>query len=311
MQNFDLAILGSGPAGMTAAIYGARFGLSTLVLEGVQPGGQLTTTSLVENYPGFPDGVDGGALVDMMKTQAEKMGAEVRYGTVTVIMRRDDRFVLTIDESDQVESKSIIVATGASANYLGLPREEEMKGRGVSTCATCDGFFHRGKVVAVAGGGDSALEEALYLSRICQGVHLVVRKPYMRAAKVLQDRVKNDPKIVVHLQSNVVELIGENKLTAIKIASTDGSETTIEVSGLFEAVGHHPNTDFLKGLVELSELGYVKVDAPSTRTSVEGLFAAGDVSDDHYQQGINAAAAGCRAAFDARDYINSLSARKG
>ncbi len=301
-----MVILGSGPAGMTAALYGVRFGLKTVVYEGMQPGGQLTTTSKVENYPGFVEGIDGGVLVDKMKAQAERFGAEVRYGSVTKIEKTNAMFVLTIDGEEKVEAGSVIVATGASAKYLGLPREEEMKGRGVSTCATCDGFFHRGKVVAVVGGGDSALEEALYLSKICKEVHLVVRKPYMRAANILQDRVRESQNIIVHLESNVTELLGEMKLTAIKIQGKDES-IVVEVSGLFEAVGHNPNTEFLKGMVDMDAAGYIQVSSPSTRTSVEGLFAAGDVADSHYQQGINAAASGCRAAFDARDYLQSKS----
>lgn len=301
-----MVILGSGPAGMTAALYGVRFGLKTVVYEGMQPGGQLTTTSKVENYPGFVEGIDGGVLVDKMKAQAERFGAEVRYGSVTKIEKTNAMFVLTIDGEEKVEAGSVIVATGASAKYLGLPREEEMKGRGVSTCATCDGFFHRGKVVAVVGGGDSALEEALYLSKICKEVHLVVRKPYMRAANILQDRVRESKNIIVHLESNVTELLGEMKLTAIKIQGKDEA-IVVEVSGLFEAVGHNPNTEFLKGMVDMDAAGYIQVSSPSTRTSVEGLFAAGDVADSHYQQGINAAASGCRAAFDARDYLQSKS----
>lgn len=301
-----MVILGSGPAGMTAALYGVRFGLKTVVYEGMQPGGQLTTTSKVENYPGFVEGIDGGVLVDKMKAQAERFGAEVRYGSVTKIEKTNAMFVLTIDGEEKVEAGSVIVATGASAKYLGLPREEEMKGRGVSTCATCDGFFHRGKVVAVVGGGDSALEEALYLSKICKEVHLVVRKPYMRAANILQDRVRESQNIIVHLESNVTELLGEMKLTAIKIQGKDEA-SVVEVSGLFEAVGHNPNTEFLKGMVDMDAAGYIQVSSPSTRTSVEGMFAAGDVADSHYQQGINAAASGCRAAFDARDYLQSKS----
>lgn len=301
-----MVILGSGPAGMTAALYGVRFGLKTVVYEGMQPGGQLTTTSKVENYPGFVEGIDGGVLVDKMKAQAERFGAEVRYGSVTKIEKTNAMFVLTIDGEEKVEAGSVIVATGASAKYLGLPREEEMKGRGVSTCATCDGFFHRGKVVAVVGGGDSALEETLYLSKICKEVHLVVRKPYMRAANILQDRVRESKNIIVHLESNVTELLGEMKLTAIKIQGKDES-IVVEVSGLFEAVGHNPNTEFLKGMVDMDTAGYIQVSSPSTRTSVEGMFAAGDVADSHYQQGINAAASGCRAAFDARDYLQSKS----
>ena len=306
MERIDIVILGSGPAGMTAALYGVRFGLKTVVYEGMQPGGQLTTTSKVENYPGFVEGIDGGVLVDKMKAQAERFGAEVRYGSVTKIEKTNAMFVLTIDGEEKVEAGSVIVATGASAKYLGLPREEEMKGRGVSTCATCDGFFHRGKVVAVVGGGDSALEEALYLSKICKEVHLVVRKPYMRAANILQDRVRESKNIIVHLESNVTELLGEMKLTAIKIQGKDEA-IVVEVSGLFEAVGHNPNTEFLKGMVDMDAAGYIQVSSPSTRTSVEGMFAAGDVADSHYQQGINAAASGCRAAFDARDYLQSKS----
>ncbi|MBQ9592123.1 MAG: thioredoxin-disulfide reductase [Paludibacteraceae bacterium] len=306
MERIDMVILGSGPAGMTAALYGVRFGLKTVVYEGMQPGGQLTTTSKVENYPGFVEGIDGGVLVDKMKAQAERFGAEVRYGSVTKIEKTNAMFVLTIDGEEKVEAGSVIVATGASAKYLGLPREEEMKGRGVSTCATCDGFFHRGKVVAVVGGGDSALEEALYLSKICKEVHLVVRKPYMRAANILQDRVRESKNIIVHLESNVTELLGEMKLTAIKIQGKDEA-IVVEVSGLFEAVGHNPNTEFLKGMVDMDAAGYIQVSSPSTRTSVEGMFAAGDVADSHYQQGINAAASGCRAAFDARDYLQSKS----
>ncbi|MCR4620419.1 MAG: thioredoxin-disulfide reductase [Paludibacteraceae bacterium] len=306
MERIDMVILGSGPAGMTAALYGVRFGLKTVVYEGMQPGGQLTTTSKVENYPGFVEGIDGGVLVDKMKAQAERFGAEVRYGSVTKIEKTNAMFVLTIDGEEKVEAGSVIVATGASAKYLGLPREEEMKGRGVSTCATCDGFFHRGKVVAVVGGGDSALEEALYLSKICKEVHLVVRKSYMRAANILQDRVRESKNIIVHLESNVTELLGEMKLTAIKIQGKDEA-IVVEVSGLFEAVGHNPNTEFLKGMVEMDAAGYIQVSSPSTRTSVEGMFAAGDVADSHYQQGINAAASGCRAAFDARDYLQSKS----
>lgn len=316
----DVLILGSGPAGMTAALYCARFGLATLALEGVQPGGQLTTTSTVENFPGFEDGIDGGALVDKMKAQALKFGAQINYGTVTAIEKTEQNgkqfFSVTIDGKDLVSTRAIIIATGASAKYLNLPDEATFKGKGISTCAVCDGFFYRKKDVAVIGGGDSALEEALFLANICANVHLIVRKPYMRAAQVLQGRLRATSNIHLHLLSNVVALHGKTNLQGtqtldaitVKTDTADGSSsslTELPVSGLFEAIGHQPNTAFLQGIVELDPQGYIKVQSPSTATSQQGIFAAGDVADPHYQQAINAAASGCRAAFDTNTYLQN------
>lgn len=307
MERVKCLIIGSGPAGFTAAIYAARAALNPVLYEGIEPGGQLTTTTEIENFPGYPNGVQGGEMMNDMREQAKRLGADIRTGIVTNIEVSERPFRLTIDGDKVIEAEAVIVATGASAKYLGLPSEKKFRGLGVSACATCDGFFYRKQDVAVVGGGDTACEEATYLASLCRKVYLVVRKPFLRASKAMQERVFNTPNIEVLFEHNTVEVLGdEDGVTGVRLRKADGSEYDIELSGFFLAIGHHPNTELFDGKLQLDEQGYIVVEPGSSRTSVEGIFAAGDVRDPHYRQAIVAAGSGCIAALDAERYLASL-----
>ncbi|MBO7608914.1 MAG: thioredoxin-disulfide reductase [Muribaculaceae bacterium] len=311
MEHTRCLIIGSGPAGYTAAIYTTRAGINSVLISGMQPGGQLTTTTTIENFPGFPEGIDGFQLMENMRQQAVNVGADVRDGLVTAIELGTRPFVATLDGGAQIEADTVIVATGASAKYLGLADEKKYAGQGVSACATCDGFFYRKKVVAVVGGGDTACEEATYLSNLCSKVYMIVRKDYLRASKAMQQRVAERENIEVLYNTNTVGLFGENGVEGahlVRFKGTDKEELfDIAIDGFFLAIGHKPNTDFLAGQIETDEAGYIVTDKVTTATNVEGVFAAGDVADPHYRQAIAAAGTGCRAALDAERYISTHS----
>lgn len=299
-------IIGGGPAGYTAAIYASRANLSPVVIEGMQPGGQLTTTTEVENFPGYPEGVTGTQLVDDIRKQAMKFGAEIRSGIVSKVDFSKHPLEVTVG-NDTIFTHSVIIATGASARYLGLPDEQKYMGMGVSACATCDGFFYRGRTVAVVGGGDTACEEALYLSTLAKKVFLIVRKPYLRASKVMQDRVLAKENITVLFSSVTKGLFGEEVLEGAKIEQTytDGQIQTFDIAidGFFLAIGHDPNTAIFKDYLDLDEQGYIRLFGATSATNIKGVFAAGDVADPHYQQAITAAASGCKAALDVEAYL--------
>ncbi len=309
--HYAVVVIGSGPAGLTAAIYSGRAGLSPLVIEGVQPGGQLTTTTEVENYPGFEHGIQGPALMDVTRKQAERFGAEIVVDTVTAVGTAGRPFPLTLESGATVTADAVIVASGASAMYLGLPSEQRLLGYGVSACATCDGFFFKGKEVAVVGGGDTAMEEATFLTKFCTKVWLVHRRDAFRASKIMQERVLSNPKIEVLWNSVVTDILGEpggsgfaSGVKGVVVKSlASGESRTIPVSGYFAAIGHKPNTDLFKGKLEMNDAGYIRIQHPSTRTSVEGIFAAGDVADFVYRQAVSAAGEGCKAAIDAERWL--------
>lgn len=301
-------IIGSGPAGYTAAIYLARAGVSSVLFEGQQPGGQLTQTTTIENFPGFPDGVDGFQLMDNMRRQAVNVGADLRNGVVTAINLSQRPFVATLDSGDTVEADTVIVATGASAKYLGLPDEKKYAGQGVSACATCDGFFYRKRVVAVVGGGDTACEEAHYLSNLANKVYMIVRKDHLRASAAMQRRVNEKDNIEILYNTNTLGLFGDGGVQGAHLVRHKGTpeaqEFDIAIDGFFLAIGHRPNTDFLDGQLKLDEQGYILTQPDgSTATSVPGVFAAGDVADPRYRQAVAAAGTGCRAALDAEKYL--------
>ncbi|MBQ5609114.1 MAG: thioredoxin-disulfide reductase [Rikenellaceae bacterium] len=306
MEQVKCLIIGSGPAGYTAAIYTARAGLNPVLYEGITPGGQLTTTTEIENFPSHPDGIDGNELMSRMRAQAERFGTDIRFGAVTKAELGARPFVITIDGEKQIEAESVIICTGATAKYLGLPSEERFKGMGVSACATCDGFFYRKKDVAVVGGGDTACEEATYLAGLCRQVYLIVRKPYLRASQAMQERVQNTPNIEVLFEHNTAEILGdESGVTGVRVRHNDGTEREIELSGIFMAIGHHPNTELFAGQVDLDEQGYIVTKDGTSRTNIEGVFAAGDVQDPHYRQAITAAGSGCRAALDCERFLKA------
>lgn len=306
MEQVKCLIIGSGPAGYTAAIYTARAGLNPVLYEGITPGGQLTTTTEIENFPSHPEGIDGNELMNRMRAQAERFGTDIRFGAVTKAELGARPFVITIDGEKQIEAESVIICTGATAKYLGLPSEERFKGMGVSACATCDGFFYRKKDVAVVGGGDTACEEATYLAGLCRQVYLIVRKPFLRASQAMQERVKNTPNIEVLFEHNTAEILGdESGVTGVRVRHNNGTEREIELSGIFMAIGHHPNTELFAGQVELDEQGYIVTRDGSSRTNIEGVFAAGDVQDPHYRQAITAAGSGCRAALDCERFLKA------
>lgn len=301
------AIIGGGPAGYTAAIYASRAGLAPLLVQGMQPGGQLTTTTEVENFPGYPQGVSGTEMMEEFRMQAERFGADIRTGAVASVDFTSRPFRLELESGDVVVADSVIVATGAKASYLGLPDEEKFMGLGVSACATCDGFFYRNRRVAVVGGGDTACEEALYLSTLAKQVFLIVRKPFLRASKVMQQRVFERENIQVLFNTNTLGLFGEEVLEGARLVEFKGEANErvydLDIDGFFLAIGHKPNTDLFRNKLALDAAGYIVVDSPSTRTSVEGVFAAGDVADPNYMQAVNAAASGCRAAMDADRFL--------
>ena len=310
METTKCLIIGSGPAGYTAAIYLSRAGISSVLYSGIQPGGQLTQTTTIENYPGFPQGVEGFDLMENMRQQAVNVGAEVRNGIITDIDLSKRPFVATVDGTSTISDDAVIIATGASAKYLGLADEQKYAGMGVSACATCDGFFYRKKVVAVVGGGDTACEEAYYLSNLAKKVYMIVRKPYLRASAAMQQRVNEKENIEILYNTNTVGLFGEQFVEGAHLVQFKGTDKEqmldIDIDGFFLAIGHKPNTDFLKGQVALDEQGYIALGGITTETSVKGVFAAGDVADPHYRQAIVAAGSGCRAALDAKSYLDAL-----
>jgi thioredoxin reductase (NADPH) len=297
-------IIGSGPAGYTAAIYAARANLKPVLYQGIQPGGQLTITTEVENYPGYMDGVQGPDMMVHFEKQASRMGADIRYGLATKADFSGHPHKVQIDEEKWIEADSVIIATGASAKWLGIESEQRLNGYGVSACAVCDGFFFKGREVAVIGAGDTAAEEALYLSKICSHVHMIVRKGEMKASKVMQERVFKSPNIKVYWHNETDEVLGDKKVEAVRIKNNQtGEKQEIPVSAFFVAIGHQPNSDIFKGWLDMDEAGYIKTIAGSSRTNIEGVFAAGDVQDKIYRQAVTAAGTGCIAALDAERYL--------
>ncbi|MEA5004853.1 MAG: thioredoxin-disulfide reductase [Rikenellaceae bacterium] len=299
-------IIGSGPAGYTASIYTSRANLSPVLYEGIQPGGQLTTTTEVENFPGYPQGITGSELMEDLRNQALKFNSDIRSGLVTSADLSERPFKITIDEEKEILADSIIIATGATAKYLGIESEEKYKGQGVSACATCDGFFYRGKDVAVIGGGDTACEEASYLANLCNKVYLIVRRDVLRASKAMQERVMNTPNIEILWQYNTKEITGTpiGGVNGAILVHRDGSERRIDIHGFFLAIGHHPNSEIFSKWVRTNEEGYIITDGKSSRTNVPGVFAAGDVQDNTYRQAITAAGSGCMAALDVERFLS-------
>ncbi len=304
METIKCLIIGGGPAGYTAAVYAARAELSPVVYEGVQPGGQLTTTTDIENYPGFENGVSGSALMETMRAQAVRLGADVRTGAVTSADLSSRRFRITIDGTSEIMAQTLIIATGATAKYLGLPSETKFKGMGVSACATCDGFFYRKKTVAVVGGGDTACEEATYLAGLCKKVYMIVRRDVLRASKAMQERVAATQNIEILWNCNTQEVLGDaSGVTGVRLVKNDGEIFDIAVDGFFLAIGHHPNSEIFSKWVDVDKEGYIVTDGKTSKTNVDGVFAAGDVQDPIYRQAITAAASGCRAAMDAEKFL--------
>ncbi|WP_160715681.1 thioredoxin-disulfide reductase [Chitinophaga solisilvae] len=305
-EHVHLLIIGSGPAGYTAAIYASRANLKPVLYQGIQPGGQLTITTEVENYPGYPEGVQGPEMMVDFEKQATRMGADIRYGLATSVDFSKQPYKVIIDEEKEITADAIIIATGASAKWLGLPSEQRLNGSGVSACAVCDGFFFRGKEVAIVGAGDTAAEEALYLSKMCSTVHMLVRKHEMRASKVMQDRVLKTSNIIVYWNSETEEVLGDKKVEAVRIVNNKTQEKKdIPVSAFFVAIGHQPNSAIFKDYLKLDEQDYIVTEPGTTRTSVEGVFACGDVQDKIYRQAVTAAGSGCMAALDAERYLSA------
>ncbi|MBS1507611.1 MAG: thioredoxin-disulfide reductase [Bacteroidetes bacterium] len=303
IEKVKVLIIGSGPAGYTAAIYAARAGLKPVLYTGGQPGGQLTTTNDVENFPGYPEGINGPQMMMDLQKQAERFGTKVNFGLVTSVDFSSYPLKVVVDETHTVQAEAVIVATGASAKYLGIPSEQTYANNGVSACAVCDGYFYRGKEVAVVGAGDSAAEESTYLANLCTKVHLIVRRNEMRASKIMQQRVMNTPNIEIHWNTQTEEILGDaSGVNAVRLIS-NGERKTISVQGFFLAIGHKPNTDVFKGQLDMDEAGYVKVIPGTTKTNVEGVFAVGDVADRVYRQAITAAGTGCMGALDAEKFL--------
>lgn len=306
IEKVHCLIIGSGPAGYTAAIYASRANLKPVLYQGIQPGGQLTITTEVENYPGYADGVQGPEMMVHFEKQAARMGADIRYGLATQVDFTGPVHKVQIDEEKWIEADSVIIATGASAKWLGLESEQRLNGFGVSACAVCDGFFFKGKEAAIVGAGDTAAEEALYLSKLCSTVHMIVRRGEMRASKVMQQRVLDTPNIKVYWNSETDEVLGDKKVDGVRIKNTQSGElTTIPVSAFFVAIGHQPNSDIFKGWLDMDEAGYIKTVPGTSKTNVEGVFAAGDVQDKIYRQAVTAAGSGCMAALDAERYLGA------
>lgn len=307
-EHLKCVIIGSGPAGLTAAIYAARANLKPVVYEGIEPGGQLTTTTEVENFPGYPEGVSGIQMMEDFKKQALRFGADCRYGTVTSVDFSNQPYKLIIDNEKQITADCVIIATGAKAKYLGLESEKKFIGYGVSACATCDGFFYRNKVVAVVGGGDSACEEALYLAGLASKVYMIVRKNYLRASKIMQERVMNHPKIEILFEHTTKELKGDKVLEEVVLIKRkdqpDETEVTLKIDGFFLAIGHTPNSEIFKPFIETDENGYIKTIPGTSKTNIPGVFACGDVQDPVYRQAVTAAGSGCMAAIDAERYLS-------
>ena len=309
MDTVKCLIIGSGPAGYTAAIYAARANLQPIVYEGMQPGGQLTTTTEVENFPGYPDGVEPFQMMDDMRRQAQRFGADIRSGVVTKVDFSCTPKKVWVEDTELIEAQTVIIATGAAAKYLGLPSEKEYAGRGVSACATCDGFFYRKKTVAVVGGGDTACEEATYLAGLCKKVYLIVRKPFLRASEIMQQRVMNTENIEVLFEHNTLRLTGDGKVEGADLVyrkgEADEREVHIDIDGFFLAIGHKPNSDLFRDFLQLDETGYIITRPGTPLTNIDGVFAAGDVADPHYRQAITAAASGCKAAIEAERYLKN------
>lgn len=306
MEKQNCVIIGSGPAGYTAAIYAARANMHPVLYQGIQPGGQLTITTDVENYPGYPDGILGPDMMINFEKQARRMGTDIRYGTITKVDFSVHPFKLQIDEEKWMEANSVIISTGASAKWLGLPGEQRLNGMGVSACAVCDGFFFKGKEVVIVGAGDTAAEEALYLSKLCSTVHMLIRKSEMRASKIMQDRVLNTPNIKVYWNTETEDVVGEKNVEGVKVFNNKtGEKSTIPVSAFFVAIGHQPNSDIFKGFLKMDDAGYILTEPGSSRTNIEGVFACGDVQDKTYRQAVTAAGTGCMAALDAEKYLGA------
>ena len=304
IEKLNCLIIGSGPAGYTAAIYASRANMHPVMYQGIQPGGQLTITTDVENYPGYPDGILGPEMMINFEKQARRMGTDIRYGTATKVDFSTHPLKVQIDEEKWIEANSVIISTGASAKWLGLPGEQRLNGMGVSACAVCDGFFFKGKEVAIVGAGDTAAEEALYLSKLCTKVHMLIRKSEMRASKIMQDRVLNSPNIIVYWNTETEDVVGEKNVEGVKIFNNKtGEKSTIPVSAFFVAIGHQPNTDIFKGWLDMDETGYLKTVPGRTLTNIEGVFASGDAQDNIYRQAVTAAGTGCMAALDAERYL--------
>ena len=306
IEKVHVLIIGSGPAGYTAAIYAARANMKPLLYQGIQPGGQLTITTEVENYPGYADGVQGPEMMVHFEKQATRMGADIRYGMATKVDFNKQPYRVEIDEEKWIEADSVIISTGASAKWLGLESEQRLNGFGVSACAVCDGFFFKGKEVAIVGAGDTAAEEALYLSKLCTTVHMIVRSGQMRASKVMQDRVVATPNIKVYWNSETDEVLGEHKVQGVRIKNRlDGTTQDIAISGFFVAIGHEPNSGIFKDFLTTDETGYIQTIPGTSKTNIEGVFAAGDVQDKNYRQAVTAAGSGCMAALDAERYLSA------
>ena len=306
----DTIIIGSGPAGYTAAIYAARADLNPVIYTGLEPGGQLTTTTEVDNFPGYPQGVDGPTMMNELKEQAERFGTKVEIDFISKVDFSKDKggiHKLYTQNGDEIKSKTVIISTGASAKYLGLPSEQRLIGGGVSACAVCDGFFYKNQDVAIVGGGDTAIEEATYLAKICNNVTMLVRKDHFRASKAMQNRLSNYDNIKVLFNHEVMEVMGENVVDGLKIKSNLNNDVSeLKITGLFLAIGHSPNTDIFKGIVDMDDSGYILTDKTSTKTNIPGVFAAGDVQDKDYRQAVTAAGTGCMAALDAERYLQEI-----
>ena len=305
-EKVNCLIIGSGPAGYTAAIYAARANLKPVLYQGIQPGGQLTITTEVENYPGYADGVQGPEMMVHFEKQAHRMGADIRYGIATKVDFSSHPFKIEIDEEKWIEANSVIISTGASAKWLGLESEQRLNGFGVSACAVCDGFFFRNKEVAIVGAGDTAAEEALYLSKLCTTVHMFIRRHEMRASKVMQERVLNTKNIKMYWNTDTVEVLGDKNVNGVRVKNNKtGEEHTIPVSGFFVAIGHQPNSEIFKGWLDMDEAGYIKTVPGTSKTNIEGVFASGDVQDKIYRQAVTAAGSGCMAALDAERWLGA------
>ena len=310
IERIECLIIGSGPAGYTAAIYASRADLKPVMYTGMQMGGQLTTTTEVDNFPGYPNGTDGTMMMEDLKKQAERFGTNVRFGLVTAVELSEEEggiHKVTVDENKLIEAETIIISTGASAKYLGIENEQRLIGGGVSACATCDGFFYKGQDVIVVGGGDTAAEEATYLAKLCRNVKMLVRRDEMRASKAMQHRVNNTENLEVLYNTELDDVLGDNVVEGVRVVNNvTGEKTEFEVTGVFIAIGHKPNTDLFKGVIDMDETGYIITKGKSTKTNVPGVFAAGDVQDKEYRQAVTAAGTGCMAALDAERYLAAL-----
>ncbi|AXT54201.1 thioredoxin-disulfide reductase [Aquimarina sp. MMG015] len=310
IERIKCLIIGSGPAGYTAAIYAARADLKPIMYTGMEPGGQLTTTTEVDNFPGYPEGIDGPTMMVQLQQQAERFGTEVRIGMVTSVEFSKEVggiHKVTVDNTKEIEAEAVIISTGATAKYLGLPSEQKLRGGGVSACAVCDGFFYKGQDVAIVGAGDTAAEEATYLANICSSVTMLVRKDYMRASKAMQHRVNNTPNLKVLYNTEVDEVIGDQVVDGLRMVNNQtGDKSEISITGLFIAIGHKPNTDIFKDQIDMDDTGYIITEGKSTKTNIPGVFASGDVQDKEYRQAVTAAGTGCMAALDAERYLATI-----